>query len=413
MIKIDHTSLARDPLLGFYEINKQIHWDKASALMAGTAAGLTFNDLHWNFNDDVFSKFNWSIEPPGNINDYYYARARELREKYDYIILNCSGGADSTTMLYAFVNQGLHVDEVFVRHAKAGTSKYEINKNELDAANEFSEFEYAALPLLKWLQSVSPKTKITVHDFSLDVINDNLTWDENFIHWCGDYVTPGCVVRYTHASQKESLNLFDKGKKVGILFGTDKPKVFVRDGKMYVMFVDRAVHSAIPASVNNGYTNTEVELFYWHPHAMAMVAKQCHMIKRWFEHSQNQRLQYMLDFEWLRNPHNRTAYEALVKGIVYPDYDLSTFQCNKPTRSTYQEWDYWMGDFKDTQGYKTFMRGMAHLYSNVSTEFLASNTTGTMGMGQKTTGLSWEYKLCSSNPYYIGDISSSNQKIIF
>lgn len=393
--------MAKDPTLGFYEINNQVYWDKASALIAGTQAGLTYADLHWNFNDAVFGSYDWSIEPPGTMNDYYYARARELREKYDYLILNCSGGADSTTMLYAFVNQGLHVDEVFVRHATAGTKKYQADSNELDAANEFSEFEYAALPLLKWLQAKSPRTKITVHDFSLDIINDDITWDENFIYWCGDYVTPGCVVRYTHAGQIDSLKTFDKGKSVGILFGTDKPKMFLIDGDYHVAFSDRAVHSAIPATVNNGYSNTSVELFYWHPSCMPMVAKQCHLIKNWFNLPQNKRLQYMLDNKWLASPANRTAYEALIKGIIYPDYDLSTFQVNKPTRTVYQEWDYWINDFKGTSGYKTFMQGMTHLYKNISSEFFAKNTAGTTSM-PSNTGLTWEYRMCFSKKYYIG-----------
>ena len=401
MIKIDHNTLAKDPALGFYEINNQIYWDKASALIAGTKAGLGYNDLHWNFNDNVFASYDWSVEPPGNIKDYYYARAKEIREKYDYVILNCSGGADSTTMLYSFVNQGLHVDEVFVRHASAGTKKYQADNTERNAANEHSEFEYAALPLLKWLETKSPRTKITVHDFSLDILNDNLTWDENFIHWCGDYVTPGCVVRYTHAGQLESLRTFDKGKKVGILFGTDKPKMFLVDGNYYVAFADRAVHSALPAAVNNGYNNVSVELFYWHPNSMPLVAKQCHLIKNWFEHEHNRRMQYMLDSNWLTSPANRTSYEALIKGIIYPDYDLSTFQVDKPTRSVYQEWDYWINDFKDSAGYKVFMRGMTHLYKNISSSFFVTNTAGTTHM-PVNTGFTWEYHICFSNKYHIG-----------
>ena len=158
MIKIDYTTLSKNPLLGFYQVKDQIYWDKASALLGATKSGLKFEDLHWNFNDMEFGSFDWTLEPPGDIRDYYYARARELREKYDYIILNCSGGADSTTMLYSFINQGLHVDEVIVRHATAGTNKYKVSNRDFDARNEFSEFEHAALPLLKWLQNVSTNT---------------------------------------------------------------------------------------------------------------------------------------------------------------------------------------------------------------------------------------------------------------
>jgi hypothetical protein len=407
MIKIDHTTLARDPTLGFYEIGNKIYWDKASALLSGSKMGLSHDDLHWNFNDTEFGNFNWTDEPPGDIREYYNARARELREKYDYLILNCSGGADSTTMLYAFINQGLHVDEVFVRHATTGTSNFGTNDLNYSASNEFSEFEFAALPLLKWLKTASPNTKITVHDFSADIIDENLTWDENFIHWCGDYVTPGCVVRYTHASQKDSLNVFDKGKRIGILFGIDKPRVYIEDNKLHLMFVDRATHSATPAAVNNGYTNTEVELFYWHPNSMQLLAKQCHLIKRWLEVPQNRRFWFMFDRFWLRRTSNRTAYESLIKGIIYPDYDLSTFQCDKPIRSVYQEWDYWINNFKDSKGYKTFMRGMLHLYKNIDYKFLTLNATGLSGVHNEISGMSWEYKICVSNAYCIGDMRES------
>jgi hypothetical protein len=408
MIKIDYTTLAKNPTLGFYEINNQVFWDKASALMAGTKLGLNHTDLHWNFNDSEFGNFDWKVEPPGDIRNYYNARAKELREKYDYLILNCSGGADSTTMLYAFINQGLHVDEVFVRHATSGTNRFGASDMNMSASNEFSEFEFAALPLLKWLKNASPNTKITVHDFSADIINEDLTWDENFIHWCGDYVTPGCVVRYTHASQKDSLNLFDKGKSVGIIFGTDKPRVYIDKNKqMQLMFVDRATHSATPAAVQNGYHNTEVELFYWHPNSMPMIAKQCHLIKRWLEVPQNRRFWFMFDEFWLRRASNRTAYESLVKGIIYPDYDLSTFQCDKPTRSVFQEWDYWINNFKDSAGYKTFMRGMMHLYKNIDHQFLTLNAAGLSGVQNTISGTSWEYKLCMSNSYCIGAMSES------
>jgi hypothetical protein len=407
MIKIDHTTLAKDPALGWYEIGGKVHWDKASALMEGTKLGLNHNHLHWNFNDAEFGSFDWTIEPPGDIRDYYWARAREIREKYDYIILNCSGGADSTTVLYSFIQQGLHVDEIFVRHAKTGTNKYASTTKELDASNEFSEYEYAAVPLMNWVKQVSPRTKITVHDFSLDIIDDKkVTWDENFIYWCGDYVTPGCVVRYTHASDKDSLNQFDKGKRIGIIFGTDKPRVALDGNDLYLMFVDRPVHSALPATVNNGYTNTEVELFYWHPNSRAMLAKQCHIIKRWFEMPDNARLRFMLNGKWLLSPQNRTAYEAIVKGIVYPDYNLSTFQCNKPVKTVMQEWDYWMGDFKNTEGYKIFMRGVMHLYKNIDEGFLKIYESGTQP-GTNLSGSNWEYRPCVSNKYKIGTLTGS------
>lgn len=406
MIKIDHNTLTKDPQFGFYEVAGKKYFDKASALLEATRLNLKHSDIYWNFNDDSFKTWDWSEEPPGSIRQYYHARARHLREKYDYLILNCSGGSDSTTVLYSFLHQGLHVDEVFIRRADAGTKNYKSTNQEFDASNEHSEFEYAGLPLLNWIKKVSPRTKITIHDFSKDIL-DNSTWDENFIYWCGDYVTPGCIVRYSHASDKNSLNTFDKGKKIGIIFGIDKPKLSIYpDGTITSVFFDRTVSSVLPATVNNGYTNTNVEMFYWSPDAVPLMIKQCHTIKNWFSQKENLRFQYMMNPKWLMNATNRTIYESVTKAIIYPDYDNTTFQCNKPVRTVFQEWDYWMEDFKNTPGYATFMKGLMHLYNNIDKDFfkLPDNAT----IFQKMDHLNWEYKTFVSKQYVIGKLDNQS-----
>jgi hypothetical protein len=410
MIKFDHTTFTQDPAMGWYEIGGKIYWDKASALLEGSRLGFKYSDLHWNFNDEVFGKFNWGVEPPGDIRLYYQNRAKELREKYDYIILNFSGGSDSTTILYSFVQANLFIDEIIYRHPTSGTKKYQSSKH-FGASNEFSEYEFAAKPILDWFTKISPTTKITIHDFSTDIIdNKNLLWDENYIHWIGDYISPGCVVRYNHASIYDHLKEFDKGKKVGIIFGLDKPKVIVEGGKVYTYFMDRPLHNAGPAMVHNGFTNTRAEMFFWSPDARAMIAKQAHLIKKWFESPTNQMLRYMLDYEWLQSPYNRTAYESIAKAIIYPDYDLNIFQCYKPVRAVFHEWDYWLDDFKNTEGYKTFMRGMIHLYRNIDRSFLRSSgmslvNNKKVGTAHDVSLSDWEYKPCMSNRYLIGNFA--------
>jgi hypothetical protein len=404
MLKIDFNTFDKIPELGFYQIGGKVFWDKASALIEGSKLGLKFSDLKWNFNEEVFSATDWLAEPIGSVRDFYMARARQLREKYDYIILNLSGGADSTTVLYSFIQAGLFIDEVVVRHSSS-TQKTDYNNQIFHASNEFSEFEYAAKPLLKWLKNVSPKTKITIHDFSKDVLTGEQLWDENFIYWTGDYVTPGCIVRYNHATNIEDLKNFDKGKRIGIIFGTDKPRIVLKNNKLYLLFVDRPVHSATPVQVNNGFANTKVELFYWSPELPSMLVKQAHEIKRWFENPINRNLSHMLDFTWQSNPTNRTVYESLIKGIIYPDYDLSTFQADKPSMAAFQEWDFWMNDFKDSSGYKTFMRGFDYLYKNIDKDFLSVKAPCRMP-GVEINESNWEYKVCFSKPYLIGDFKN-------
>lgn len=401
MIKLDYSTMSRPPNLGYYTIGKKIYWDKASALIEGTKMGLKYHDLKWDFNDSQFSSLDWTIEPPLDIRSYYQKRAKQLREKYDYLILNFSGGSDSATVLYSFIQQGLFIDEVVVRHATSGTKKYRTSDKIFSAENEFSELEHAAIPILKWLEKTSPKTKITIHDFSKDIIDKKIIWDENFIHWTGDYVTPGCIVRYNNVTNLDHLKNFEKGKNIGIIFGVDKPRVIFQKEDVNVFFVDRAVHIALPSTVTSGFTNTAVELFFWSPDMPEIVVKQAHLIKRWFEILENQRHSYMLDFWWQMNPSNRTTYEWAIKGIIYPDYDLKTFQCNKPTKAMFQEWDYWMKDFEDSIGYNTFINGVTYLYNNIDSSFLKIPELENIP-GAKLHSGNWEYRPVITKRYYLG-----------
>lgn len=404
MIKLNHNSIQHNPKLGHYSINGKIFVDKMSALLEASKAGLKYDNVKWHFNDEVFSKVNWQIEPPGDIRTYYQHRARQIREKYDYLILNFSGGSDSTTVLYSFIQAGLFIDEVVIRNPVAATKKYGNDRYNLNPQNEFSEFEFAAKPILKWLERVSPKTKITVEDFSLDLVQDNITWDENFIHWTGDYINPGCIVRYANNRNLDHLRKFDQGKKVAIIFGTDKPRIICQDDDVNFYFFDRATHSPLPARINNDFDNVEIELFFWSPELPELIVKQCHMVKQWFEHPANKRLVYMMNYWWQTTAANRGAYESCIKGIIYPDYDLSTWQVNKTTISgVLTEWDFYMQDFKETSAYKTFMRGVEYVYNNVDKDFF------TIAEPFKTPGAefnlyNWELRPCLSKMYNIGKL---------
>jgi hypothetical protein len=404
MIKIDFRTFPDTDVFGHYRVGNNIYKDKATMILESSRLGITADQVQWVFHDETYSKFNWNIDPPGTIKDYYHARARELREKYDYIIINCSGGADSTTVLYSFLQQKLFVDEVVFRCPGAGTSKFSPDRNNHDPSNEFSEYEFAAKPLLNWLSTESPRTKITLHDFSLDIIGDNLTWDENFIHWTGDYLTPGCIVRYSHASIVDHLREFDKGKKIGLIFGIDKPRLKLVNDDLFIYFVDRPVHSALPSAVNNGFTNTEVELFFWAESTAPLICKQAHIIKKWFSRPENARMKYILDTSWLKSSINRTVYESVIKSIIYPDYDLRTFQCNKPAKATYQEWDYWLENFKNTAGYHRFMSGINDFYKKVDNSFLKTMSGNINESANASSFLEKELAPYTSRHYRIGKI---------
>jgi hypothetical protein len=107
-------SLDLNHIRGYYEVGDKIYFNKIEAVRA---ASQTKQQLVWHFHDDVFGKFDWSIRPQGTLRDLYRERAQQIRDKYDYIIIYFSGGADSWTVLNSFLANGIHVDEVFTHAA--------------------------------------------------------------------------------------------------------------------------------------------------------------------------------------------------------------------------------------------------------------------------------------------------------
>jgi hypothetical protein len=159
----------------------------------------------------------------------------------------------------------------------------------------------------------------------------------------------------------------DTGKSTCVLYGIDKPKMCIKDQKWYLYFLDlQANHSN---HVPDNYTNITNEYFYWTPDLPELVIKQAHTIKNWFSLPQNTHLQYLARWPNSSIAH-RTAYEQMVKPLIYPDYDPATFQTNKPTNSFYNEMDYWFrANFSDTAVYKTQVAGQQLLMDKIDAKY--------------------------------------------
>ena len=160
--------LENNPKLGYYIVGDKIFYNKHLALLESTR---TKHFPHWNFNREVYQKINTTIEPQTSLREFYRLRAQQIRDKYDWIRLEFSGGSDSTTVLYSFINNGIHIDEVVYRFPAHGTQGLDPDPKNTKPENTLSEYEYAAKPVLQHLTTHFPQIKITVHDFSKNIIN--------------------------------------------------------------------------------------------------------------------------------------------------------------------------------------------------------------------------------------------------
>ena len=348
--------------LGFYQFGKQKFYNKVMALMAATENN---QFPEWNFNRDVFDSVDWTVEPTPSLRDLYRIRAQQLREKYDYIRLEFSGGGDSTTALYSFVSNGIHLDEVIFRYPRTGEKNVSDDPFNYKPENTLSEFRYAAQPILNWLSKQCPNTKIVIHDYAENMLNH--TYEEDWIFNTKDYFQPGHCFKHDPIGLKDHQLLADQGKRICMLYGVDKPKICIKDQKWYLYFMD------VMANHSNGsvgdYDNMSNEYFFWSPDLPELICKQAHVVINWFNLAANQHTQYLC--RWPNYSYTqRTAYEHIIKPLIYPDYDPTTFQTSKPSNSFYNEMDHWFyTNFQDTPQYQRWQAGLKLLVDKIDSKY--------------------------------------------
>ena len=126
--------------LGYYQVGGDKYFSKPLALIEGTKRNI---HPEWQFNKKHFGQFTWSQEPKLSLRELYRNRAQQLRDKYDYLKLEFSGGGDSATVLYSFVNNGIHLDEVIFRYPTAAEKNVSADPYNTKAENTLSEWEFA------------------------------------------------------------------------------------------------------------------------------------------------------------------------------------------------------------------------------------------------------------------------------
>jgi hypothetical protein len=355
-------TIEQNPKLGFYQVGDTRYYSKVEALIAGTKTNVF---PEWHFNRTVFDTYNWSLEPDTDLLELYRLRAQQIRDEYDYVRLELSGGADGNTVLYSFLLNNIHLDEVVFRYPKTGEKNVSADPFNTKPENTLSEWEYAARPTLEWIATNYPAVKITVHDYSADMLASD--HDESWVFKTRDYFQPGHPFKHTVDAVHEHKILLDSGKKICMLWGVDKPKVCIRDSKWYLYFMDIQANAANPDIKH--YTNITNVYFFWAPDLPELVCKQAHTIKNWFNQESNKYLQHLV--RWPNHSFaQRTTFEHIVKPLIYPDYDPTTFQTSKPTNSFYNEMDYWFyTNFQDTHAYQAWQAGHKLLTDSIDAKY--------------------------------------------
>lgn len=306
---------------GYYQVGNQFYLNKTEATYNASKNRLP---LKWNFFEEIFSKYDWSARPAGTLQDLYKERAQQIRDQYDHVIVNFSGGMDSWNVLYSFLNNGIHVDEIYTSWPRAERKVRPLSTS-TDQWNMGSEYEFAVLPLLKEIRKKYPKTNIVINDFSSDIEKD---LNEDAFYGQHNYQNmPGCF-KFRNQTELEKQAI-KQNKKVAVVVGSEKLTVCVKNGNFYAFFSDH--------SNNADHGERTVEFFYWSVHLPELPILQAHYIKD--EIMQN----YAVDKSSV--PFPRQAYREIFRKSCYPEYNPDTFQAKKQLGSMVWESDLWIKEY--------------------------------------------------------------------
>lgn len=349
--------------LGYYVVNDKIFLSKAVALIEASRINA---QVKWVFNDDIYSKFDWSSPIDATLPELYRQRAKQLREKYDYLMFYFSGGNDSTNALHAFIDNNIFLDEIVMQYPK----HVESSMNNIDTGqnNFYSEVKYAAFPHLEACKHLLDKrTKIRIEDTS-EMALALFSTDK----WVGDipvnaFLSPISVARQFSAINDKAIStLYEKGKFVCQIYGVDKPLVTVHNNNYFAYFRDSNASHAL----TSGFRTSEVaekhfnlEFFYWARDLPEIVIKQAQVIK---QHA-------MVDLnvkKCLGMGVNIGAFRNIIDPLVYNSTACAEkFQTEKADGRLYRPMDSWFWQPENSIAVGNYLTVIDHLQDVIAPRF--------------------------------------------
>jgi len=284
---------------GYYQVSNRITRSKVEAI-EWCQPHNSWPSFHYH--DEIFSSYDWQIEPVESLENLYQIRAKELREKYDHIVIMYSGGSDSHNMLMSFLSQGIIPNEIaYFYH------DYSDNSNVMNI-----EWDLQTLPRLKKILETWPEIKLRRIDMTEMILNFITEFIDD-IPYLSKNMAPNHSMRasFNHLV-KDWFDLKHQGKTLRLLYGIDKPRLRF-DGERYIF----NFYDALGNSASNKTSEDDQEWFYWSPECPKICIKQSHIVKRYWEGNRSRwkdlKCSYNTNLGWVFDKENREVMQ-----LIYP-----------------------------------------------------------------------------------------------
>jgi hypothetical protein len=356
---------------GFWLVDDEIVFSKVKSILL--AQQKNTSDIRYYYHDHVYSSVDWKVEPTQSLQQLYAERAKQLREKYDYIVLLYSGGSDSSNALKTFLNNNIKLDEVAcwytsydeqnnptnleIIHAASGMLEKLHNEHDIlvTKIDERPYFESINIKSDEWILSAEPNLT-TAQLNKLKLLYGNKNWS----------------------------NLADSGKSIGLIVGLEKPRIYYENGKWMAGFID-VVNAWNFEHWHTNRSHITLEPFYISPNFPSITVKQSHLVKNYIN------LTYSKEFIQKNftndGNYNQELYFKIVRNVVYPYWDDTTFSIGKDKPLLKEKYRWVWGNENDVS--KNYLAGLKWLSDNVDDYFFNGENifSGLLGCWSKRYNL--------------------------
>jgi hypothetical protein len=376
---------------GYYIVDGETHNNKFVALSKKT----TDSNFKFYFNDDVFSQFDWSIEPDEDLYELYRQRALQLRKTYDYLVLYFSGGIDSITILRTFLDNDIKLDGIVVY----GTWKLDQKYQHLNL--DVIEQNKVGVPYLQSLEKQYNKN-LNYHLLDTTDFYHNFQ-DENWVFSCNTFLGPRMFCHNFYWQDPWMQEWLNKGN-TAFIRGIDKPRVLLKNNKWHLGFLDVQCIDSSPSGVydkRNDYAITEY--FFWTPDFPKLISKQCHTVINYFENNLSSSALSRITTK--TDNFDQALYYKYVDPLIYgrytpqaPGEDKPYFSLPKsiaPTLVQKDLWFYQTGSSEMKREFDIWKKGINHLTSLIdpSAFNITKNKSTELPYNQWINGIYKEFNL--------------------
>jgi hypothetical protein len=337
-------SISQQRNSGYWQVNGRCFFEKIKCLQY--ASKIKNYNITYHLFDNEFGSLDWASDQIFNLDELYKRRAQQIRDKYKYVMVAFSGGADSRNLLNTFLENNIPIEEIVSYYPIQASAKLmnKFDATDKSANNAIFEYYLACQPTLQEISKKYPNIKITIIDYteySIDIINSDQP--EKLIKY-------GTTLGIYNAGERMLSNMLknysEKYNSACCVYGIDKPNI-VYDivNKRLGFNQSDFAHNKCKFEIDGYYPN--IEPFYSTPNMPEIMLAQAKAI--------NRTLLPMLTAEVIPpalqeiiritpNPNilKLDEHTDIIKSILYKNYNPLIYQTDKPIMTfAGQESDHW------------------------------------------------------------------------